>query len=307
LKGGGVVVHQDNYAAQLRCVDVTALDCTKIDDLLSEEFVSKFMSLLGGLSWLTQTRLDTAIYVVALQRASKKATVGHLLKLNKITKWVRRKKFALRYLPLNSKSLKILDITDSAFKTEPNSCLAMRGAVIGLCELKTNAEDRGGVFHVIEFYARKQRRICRSTYAAELNAMADSLELTRLVSMTYTSSLKVFPTAKSLQEAEDKGELLLPIEICTDCRSIFDSLSATETKVPTESSLVLILNSVKQLMQAHVVKYLSWINTHDMLADGLTKGGVSRKALFELSDTGVWKLKHVSKTFTEPNLKPIRS
>ena len=137
--------------------------------------------------------------------------------------------------------------------------------------------------------------------------MADSLELTRLVSMTYSSSLKMFPTAKSIQEAEDKGELLLPIEVCTDCRSIYDSLSATETKTPTESSLVLILNSVKQLMQAHVVKYLTWINTHDMIADGMTKGGVSRRALFALSATGIWKLQHVSKTFTEPNLKPIRS
>ena len=184
---GGVRVHQDHYAAQLRCVDVSSLNIAELDKLLSEEFVAKYFSLLGGLSWLIQTRCDIAVYVVALQRAAKRATTGHLLKLNKLARWVRRKKYSSLYKPIQTQ-IKLLDVTDSAFKTEPNSCLAMRGAIIGICEIKENQQDRGGTFHVIEFYARKQRRICRSTFAAELNSMADSLETTRLIAcLLYTS------------------------------------------------------------------------------------------------------------------------
>jgi hypothetical protein len=289
----------------LRLVDVSSLKIDEPDQLLNEAFVSNYLSLLGGLSWLIQTRCDIAIYVVALQRAAKRATVGHLLKLNKLARWVRRRKYALVYKPIKA-PLKLLNITDAAFKTEPNSCLAMRGAVIGISEDKESTRHRGGTFHVIEFSARKQRRICRSTYAAELNAMADSLEITRLIAMTLSSCFRPYPDAKTLQQAEDNGQLVVPIEVCTDCRSVFDSLRANDTKVPTESSLILILSSIKQLLQAQVVKWLSWINTHDMLADGMTKGGVSRKALFQLSQTGEWTLQHESMTFTETNVIPIR-
>ena len=302
---GGIRVHQDHYATQLRLVDVSSLKIDEPDQLLTEAFVSSYLSLLGGLSWLIQTRCDIAIYVVALQRAAKRATVGHLLKLNKLARWVRRRKYALVYKPIKA-PLKLLNITDAAFKTEPNSCLAMRGAVIGISEVREGTQNRGGIFHIIEFSSRKQRRICRSTYAAELNAMADSLEITRLIAMTLSSCLHPYPDAKTLQQAEDNGQLAVPIEVCTDCRSVFDSLRATDTKVPTESSLILILSSIKQLLQAHVVKWLSWINTHDMLADGMTKGGVSRKALFQLSQTGAWTMQHESMTFTETNVVPIR-
>ena len=292
----GYVVHQDHYAAQLRCVDVSSLDISKLDQLLDEKFISAYQSLLGGLSWLVQTRLDVAVYVCALQRAAKKATTGHLLKLNKLTKWVRRKKYKLTYCKL-TQPCKLMVISDSAFRSEPDSALAIRGAILGICELREG--NVGGKLHVLEYYSRKQRRVCRSTFAAELNAIADALEIARLINLTVACCHKPFKSYQQLQALEDEGNMPLAVEVVTDCRSVFDALANEDTKTPSESSLVLILHAVKELMQSHVLRYLTWVHTDDMLADGLTKGGVSRKALFRLSETGIWQLKHESKTHAE--------
>ena len=300
----GYVVHQTHYAAQLRCVDTSALDITKLDKELEPKYVSAYLSLLGGLSWLIQTRIDIAIYVVALQRAATKATTGHLLKLNKLTKWVRRKEFKLTYKRLRA-PCKLVTISDSAFRTEPNSNLAMRGSIIGICEDREG--NRGGTLHVLEYFARKQRRVCRSTFAAELNGIADALEISRLINMTIACCYRPQLNPRELQALEDKGELPLAIEIFTDCRSVFDALANEDTKTPTESSLILILHMIKELMLAHVVKYVTWINTLDMLADGLTKGGVSRKAIFEFSKEGRWLLKHECRTHTEKQKRPVGS
>ena len=300
----GYVVHQSHYASQLRCIDTSALDVSKPDQPLNPGFQSAYLSLLGGLSWLIQTRLDIAIYVVALQRAASKATTGHLLKLNKLTKWVRRKPYKLTYKKLKQ-PCKLITISDSAFRTEPQSNLAMRGAIIGVCEAQES--NRGGRVHVLEFFARKQRRVCRSTFAAELNGIADALEIARLINMTIASCYKPQANPQSLQKLEDEGLLPLPIEIYTDCRSVFDALASEDTKTPTESSLVLVLHMIKELLVAHVVKHITWVNTHDMLSDGLTKGGVSRKALFEFANTGAWLLKHECQTHFEKLKRPVGS
>jgi len=298
----GYKIDQDHYAAQLRCIDTSSLDLNLPDKLLNEEFLSAFLSLLGGLGWLIQTRLDIAIYVCALQRAAKKATTGHILKLNKLTKWVRRKKFALTYRKLQP-PCKLLAISDSAFKTEPDSALAMRGAILGICEEREGTV--GGTLHILEFYARKQRRVCRSTFAAELNGIADAVEVARLVNLTIACCHKPFTSPLALQKLEDTAQLPLAIEVCTDCRSVYDALAAEDTRTPSESSLVLILHVLKELLRAKIISKLTWVHTDDMLSDGLTKGGVSRKALFDCASSGRWHLKHESRTLSEKDIHTV--
>ena len=146
---------------------------------------------------------------------------------------------------------------------------------------------------------------CRSTFA--LHAIADAVEIARAICVTIACCQEPFVNAQELQKREDNGKMPIAIEVCTDCRSVFDALSATEIKAPSETSLVLILNVLKELLQAHVIKELTWLDTKDMLADGLTKGGVSRLQLFEFSSSGKFIVKHVCKTFVEAQHVPVES
>ena len=86
----GIKMHQQDYVQQLNLLDTTGVTPDTVSKL-TEVQQTAYLSLLGGMSWLVQTRMDIAVYVCFLQRNSKDTTTEHYLKLNKLLRWVRRK------------------------------------------------------------------------------------------------------------------------------------------------------------------------------------------------------------------------
>ena len=152
---------------------------------------------------------------------------------------------------------------------------------------------------MIEFYSRKQRRITRSTFAAELHGLADAVEFSKLVAFAVHECLVPNVTPRELVTAEETGTLKLSIEAVIDAMSVFDALVVPETRMPSESSLIMVLLQIKELLRTHTLKRLWWVDTVDMVADGLNKGSVNRQALMLLGQTGVWTLTKAGEFHTE--------
>jgi hypothetical protein len=254
------------------------------------------LSLLGGLSWLSQSRQDVCIYVQALQRAAKAPTIGNLLRLNLVTKWVRRKKSTLLYQQLLG-AIKILALSDAAFRREDRTGLAMKGSIVALCE--QHHDHPGGRLQLVDFYSKRQRRIVRSTFGAELNSLIDCFEIAKLLAITMTELLDPTTNVARLRVMEEGAGFALPIECVVDCKSIQDSLATPETRIPNEASLILLLLALKEALVLGTISALWWCDTADMAADGLNKGLVSRKALLDLASSGCWTLKHQAKVHRE--------
>ncbi len=87
---GKLVVKKGEFEhCGLRPINLTDIDCSDETILASPELVKLYQALLGGLSWLTQNRVDVCVYVEALQRASHAPNLSHLLRINRVTRWVR--------------------------------------------------------------------------------------------------------------------------------------------------------------------------------------------------------------------------
>ena len=56
------------------------IDANQPSKALDDKQHHAYMSLLGGLSWLVQTRMDIAVYVCSLQRAAKSPSIEHYIK-----------------------------------------------------------------------------------------------------------------------------------------------------------------------------------------------------------------------------------
>ena len=97
---------------------------------------------------MNQTRMDTPIYIQALQRASKSPTIAHVVRLNLVCRWMKRKPSSLLYARIPG-VLKVLVISDAAFRREDLSGLAMRGGIV--CIAETRADDPGGRIQVMDF------------------------------------------------------------------------------------------------------------------------------------------------------------
>ena len=114
-------------------------------------------------------------------------------------------------------------------------------------------------------------------------------------------------TPAQLLKLEEQGKLPVPLHCYTDCKSLFDTLSVPDLHTPTEASLILIIAMLRELLELNVIQSISWIQTTDMLADGLTKGLVSRKGLLQVSREGTWKIEKEYKTHVPSKPATVQS
>ena len=107
------MVSQDHYAAQLRLIADDAIKRGDADIPLSMEMHASFRSLLGGVAWLTQTRADIMVYVAAMQRVMAEPKSKHVIALNKVLKYIKRKPLKILYRAVKD-PWRMLIISDSA-------------------------------------------------------------------------------------------------------------------------------------------------------------------------------------------------
>ena len=242
------------------------------------------------------------VYVQALQRVNSCPKNAHLFKLNRIVKWVRRVSYKTHYRPLQGK-MKVLVVSDSAYRREDKAGHALRGGII--CIAQDLPHSPGGTCHIIDMYSRKQRRVVRSTFSAEANSLIDACEIGKLLVLAITEVLSPIPlSAHDLLRMDERGTLLAEMHAVVDCKSVYDALTRKEIIAPTEQSLIMMLLAIRELSNHSVLRTLWWVCTEDMIADGLGKGAVSRTPLLQLAIQGMWIVKHQVAKHTEVFVPP---
>ena len=199
-----ITLDQSAYIAALKPIVHSDLSSRKSDDLLSGQLYTMFRSLLGAIAWCNMTRCDIIVYVVALQRHAHKPTIMHAKRLNAVVRYAQRNPRAIKYLPLTAtpgrwrsghsvspsasssrscSSLRILTVSDSSFKKEDDDGHAMKGVFILLGAGSSGVRTTN--VHILDYAARKQQHVTRSTFAAELFAACDGVDHAWLLSLIH--------------------------------------------------------------------------------------------------------------------------
>ena len=89
----------------------------------------------------------------------------------------------------------------------------------------------------------------------------------------------------------DKGGYAMPMVLMIDALSVFAAITATYIKHPAEKSLLSHIQFIREMLDSGVLDALLWIDTRDMLADGLTKGTIDRADLHQAMQ-GYREFKH---------------
>ena len=110
----------------------------------------------------------------------------------------------------------------------------------------------------------------------------------------------------------DNAEVLLKtnLEAAIDAKGVFTSIENGDTKVPAESSLLSAVQAVREALEEKRLRTLYWVDTRDMVSDGLTKGAVDRAELIRLYEKNVWQTigdKPVSVSLAVSGGKPSRT
>jgi hypothetical protein len=140
----------------------------------------------------------------------------------------------------------------------------------------------------------------RSTFSAELNALIDALEIAILIQMAYHQIMHgCTQSATDMAKVLEEGGLLPAIDAVIDARAVWDAVAAADACNPLECSLKLHLLSLRDKLTQQILRQLFWADTRDMIADGMTKGGVHRKLLSSVSDAGRYTPTHPCRVCTK--------
>ena len=155
--------------------------------------------------------------------------------------------------------------------------------------------------HLLEFVARSQRRVTRSTFTSELQGGCDSVDKGFLIMQTLDEMQTGRISAAEALARREHGGWAVPAALYLDALSVFASITATFIKTPADNGVLVHCLYLRELLDNDVLFALIWLDTRDMTSDGFTKGSVDRKALHDLMD-GQVNFQHACKAFRAKHL-----
>ena len=153
------------------------------------------------------------------------------------------------------------------------------------------------VIHIVDAICKAQRHVIRSTFSSELLSASDTVDHGMLLALSlhgFSAGAQSAAEAKTLRET---GGWNVKLSLYVDAMTVYAAVTATFVKIPAEKSLLSHIQYIRELLDTKVLEALVWLDTRDMVADGLTKGSVDRDALHACMN-GIWLLQHSAQSWS---------
>ena len=194
-------------------------------------------------------------------------------------------------------------VADSAYQSneDETDCIVLRGWLTLLTCDRTEAQQKkdfpGGAIQLIDFTSKKLQVISRSAFAAEMkNALEAAQDGINHAVLLYEIVFGVV-AAENCAEIRDSASYSPPIDVhlCTDSDGLFTATTKQNPAPGTDQSMLFHVQALRKLLDGGNLKSLLWIDNRDMLADGLTKGLITRSFLNDALSKGEWLLNQQKK------------
>ena len=219
--------------------------------IATEKQVTQFRSVLGALQWHScNTRPDIAFSISSLLANSKNLLVKHCILANKTLRKAKASDpVKIQCVDLSSdanncNSFKLNVYSDASFANLPDLG-SQRGSMAFI-------ENLDGKRNLIDFTSRRIKRVCRSTFAAELLGCNAAVDL----AIYYREIIRNF-------------KIKLLTTIISDSRSVKENLTSIVSRCE-EKRLKIELAYLREVMSEKDIK-IRWVCSSEQLADVLTK------------------------------------
>ena len=247
------------------------------------------------------------MFVSALQRVASKPQIIHCKRLNAVVRYAQRTPKKLLYRTLEGSNTvdqgnlvagqapptHLRLYSDAAFKKEEDDGHSVRGALFVRCAGTDVAcmQTKEAYGHLIDTVAKKQRNVVRATFSAELRGAGDTLDKAFILAQTMHEIATGENSSTRARHLHQHGGYAVPMCLYIDAYSVFAAITATFIKMPADNGQLVHLHFIREQLDNGVLKALAWIDTRDMIADGMTKGAVDREALHAAMD-GIIRMSH---------------
>ena len=298
--GSTFQIDQQEFVDSMKVMDLKDLG-TDMNRLLEPKEVSMFRSVLGGLLWITATRLDLVAETGVLQSRVTKATVQDMHLANAIVKKAKMVQYkglgiTFKHFP-TSVPWRLVAVHDAssaskgrAYSQEGIMILLMKDhlnldpRVHSITGLEVSEEKFGGEAHILFAHGARAKRISYSTSHSETLAAISGLETASLVALRMAELLSPIkkPSLQQLAALQEAGVPFLPVDAMTDCKDLY-SLTTGRTALPQDKSQRVYILAHREARLCGRLRWIILVPTQSMVADALTKPMLSRQLLHLLS------------------------
>ena len=290
MPDGSVQMNQNEYINAMRPIHHPELAGRRSDEPCTAEVHSLFQSLLGAVAYCLLSQSWAAVFVVALQRRTTNPLNLHVRRLNLLVKALQKQKSSLVFPAMTCKQ-HVLVYSDASFDKETeNKGYGMRGTVF----LRMGARNGQPCCHLLEAQSQSLKLVTRSTFASETLAAVGAIDNLTPLLLTFEEFTKGALSPARARQLREVGGFAFSSELCIDAMNLFYALTAVYPRLPAEKTLFVHISWLRDMFQRGVPRTVSWSDTRDMVADGLTKGKVDRTALLEAM-RGVLHVRHPKK------------
>lgn len=257
-----VTLNQNIYIENLKLIDIeprqdktTSLNARQKDILRQK---------IGQLLWIgNNSRPDASFMICQLATRLNSATVEELFKANKVIRLLKNNNLTLTYQNLGKiENLKLVIFSNASFANLPGGG-SQGGNLVFLAGENNKCS-------LLSWQSKKIRRVAKSSLTAETLAMSDAVDNAFFINNLISTLLW-------------KGAKKIPMEIITDNKSLFDALKSN--KPVSNKRLRIEIGQLKEMIDNKEINKVTWKDTKNQLADGLTKIGPNSQLLLNVIRT----------------------
>ena len=283
---GTITLDQNEYISALKPIQHPDITGKPMDEPCTDVVMRLYWSLLGAVAYTLLTQHWVAIYIIALQRQTHKPQYQHIRKLNSLLKVLQKQKAVIVY-PAMKCARKIIAFSDASFCKESESKgYGVRGTVFLRCGIRNDQE----CCHLVDATSQSLKLVTRSTFSSEtLAAVGTADALIPLVISTIEIIRGPFSPAE-LRAFREGCSTEFKVILVIDAMNLFQAWTGTSLKLPSEKSLFPHIAWLRDVVKC-APTHCAWCDTRDMLADGMTKGSISRSEILNAM-IGIFSFKH---------------
>ena len=278
---------------RLDLIPVSAERKKEIDQLATPHEISDFRSVMGALQWLcTQSRLDIAFMTNQLQKRIGKLQVRDLIEANKVVRIVKHGDLSLTFRDLgkdvavvvwhdsglyNSCGVELDEQDDELVHSlgEKKMLYSQKGTLVGIVRRNDVENTEMAFCNFLAWRSKTNRRIVESSFAAETHGATMGHGQGHYLRMLL---LEVLRGEEVVRDSSSNLNDLMPLVMCTDCRSVFDCIKKDGQSIGDKSNAINVavlrqLCSTEKSSMSERARLL-WVPTRHQCADALTKSGL---------------------------------
>eukprot|EP00435_Cladocopium_sp_Y103_P072500 s192_g40.t1 len=280
---GSICCDQKEYAENVETIKLTKERRKQKDEPVTPSEKKRLRGVVGAANWLMgSTRPDIAVEAGLLQQRIQNAKVSDLIEANRLVSKIRdhsHVQITIRSIPLEQGSFMVA--TDASWCNLED--LKSQAGYFTFFGTKQMLQGGKTFLSPLRWKSFKQERHTQSTLGAELMALARGIsEANWLRSLLGEALHKNYCLEKDRRYRE-----VFPLCIVIDNRPIFDHVVGDGVVIKDKRMAVDMLIVRRDIREENIC--LRWVETSNMIADVLTKPGVSLGLLFNVLRSG-WYL-----------------